>query len=105
MKLLVLFTFRASPKLETLKNLLSRDCYSHPSIRRWTQYEKTLEDAVHAYRTSGRHRNGYLGEAFMTTHTILLEQLEDPMLGHVLQYVHRNKTTLEGCYKRVCRKD
>ena len=54
-----------------------------------------------AYRSSGRARGGYLGEAFMSTHAFVIDKLEDPMLGDILAYVQRDEFTLSQCYEKV----
>lgn len=82
--------------------------HHHPSrpvsevrLQRWTQYEKNLENAVKAYRSSVKPRSTYLGEAFMSTHSMLLEKLEDPMHGDILQFMQRDSLTLAACYSKV----
>ncbi|CAM9899717.1 unnamed protein product [Ascophyllum nodosum] len=82
--------------------------HHHPSrplskilLESWTQYERNLENVVLAYRSSGRARGGYLGEAFMSTHAFVIDKLEDPMLGDILAYVQRDEFTLSQCYEKV----
>ena len=70
-------------------------------FRSWTQYERILENGVLAYRSSGSARGGYLGEAFMSTHSILIEKLEDPMLGEILAYARGDDMALSQCYEKV----
>lgn len=38
----------------------------------------------------------------MTTHSVILQKLEDPMLGDILKFVNRDGNTLEECYAKVC---
>ena len=60
-----------------------------------------MENAVLAYRASGSARGGYLGEAFMSTHSILIEKIEDPMLEEILAYARGDDMLLSQCYEKV----
>lgn len=68
-------------------------------------YEGYLEKAVEAYRSNGMQRGGYLGEAFMNTHSFLVEKLVDPMLSHIRAYERQDSEALAPCYNKVGRAD
>lgn len=64
-------------------------------------YERYLEKAVQAYRSNGRQRKGYLGEAFMNTHSFLVDKLTDPMLSSIRAYERQDSDALAPCYNKV----
>lgn len=74
-----------------------------PVARSWIHYEKKLEEGVLAYRSQGKDRRGYLGEAFVTAHSFSTEKLVDPMFGLVDDYIGHDPDALAKCYDKVRR--
>lgn len=37
----------------------------------------------------------------MTTHSFMVEKLENPKLGKILNFVNRDEKTLAACYEKV----
>ncbi|CAN0141774.1 unnamed protein product [Ascophyllum nodosum] len=70
-------------------------------LDRWIHYERHLEEAVMAYRSSGEQRKGYVGEAFTTTNNFLVDKLVDPMLSHIRGYERQDSEVLAPCYNKV----
>lgn len=73
-----------------------------PCSRSWVYYDNILEESVLAYRSKGKERRGYLGQAFMSTHSFSTENVKGPMLDLMGKYSIRDASVLASCYDKVC---